>query len=101
MLQEPTLSLLLLGLLSRGVARGSSSTTSSGGSGSGSTAGADVHQHVLDVLALEGLGEQSGPDGLDIGDLGGGDESLELLGLWGGIVSIAAIQLLRRQTSNA
>lgn len=28
------------------------------------------------------LGEEGGPDGLNVGDLGGGDESLELLGLW-------------------
>lgn len=27
------------------------------------------------------LGEESSPDGLDIGNLGGGDESLKLLGL--------------------
>lgn len=29
------------------------------------------------------LGEEAGPDGLDVGDLGGADESLELLGLRG------------------
>lgn len=29
------------------------------------------------------LGEKGGPDGLDISDLCGGDESLELLGLVG------------------
>lgn len=28
------------------------------------------------------LGEKGGPDGLDISDLGGANESLELLGLW-------------------
>ena len=28
------------------------------------------------------LGEEGGPDGLDIGDLCGADESLELLGLY-------------------
>lgn len=27
------------------------------------------------------LGEQLSPDGLDLGDLGGGDEALKLLGL--------------------
>jgi len=29
------------------------------------------------------LGEERAPDGLDFGDLGGGDEGLELVGLYG------------------
>ena len=77
---------LLLGLLLGGL--------------SGAT-GANVQQKLLDVLALKRLfarqnyrripnpsllraaylGEQRRPDGLDIGDLGGGDQSLELVGL--------------------
>jgi hypothetical protein len=60
---------------------GGGSTTSSWG-GSGTTTGANVQEQLLDVLALEGLGEERGPDGLDVGDLGGGDERLELVGLF-------------------
>lgn len=102
---------LLLGLL-----RGSlvSSTTSSGsttGGRGGTTTGADVHEKVLDILALESLytqssvrkskfqdiilnngariarmvgsylGEDGGPDGLNLLDLSGLDEGLELVGL--------------------
>ena len=80
--EEYRLTLLLL-LLSGGGVRG---TTSSGGSatggGGGTTTGADVHEQVLDVLTLEGLGEEGGPDGLDVLNLGGGDERLELVGLF-------------------
>ena len=77
------LSLLLLLLSSRGVS-GSSVTTSRGATSSssgGGTAGTDVQEHVLEVLAIKGLGEESAPDGLNIGDLGCGDERLELVGL--------------------
>lgn len=74
---------LLSLLLSRGVSGGSGtasgSTTSSGGGG---TTRADVKEEVLDVLALEGLGEERGPDGLNLGNLGGSDQSLELVGLY-------------------
>jgi len=76
------LTLLLLSLLRRlssGVAARSSTTRSR--RGGRTTTGADVHEQVLDVLALEGLGEELGPDGLDVGDFGGGDEGLELVGL--------------------
>jgi len=70
--------LLLLNSLSSGVA---TSGTTSGTTGSGgTTTGTDVHEEVLDVLALESLGEDGGPDGLDISDLSGGDEGLELVG---------------------
>lgn len=76
--------LTLLGLLLSGGVSGSSgtasgSTTSSGGGG---TTRADVKEEVLDVLALEGLGEERGPDGLNLRNLGGGDQSLELVGLF-------------------
>ena len=85
--EEYRLTLLLL-LLSGGGVRG---TTSSGGSatggGGGTTTGADVHEQVLDVLTLEGLGEEGGPDGLDVLNLGGGDERLELVGLFAKCVS--------------
>jgi len=76
--------LTLLGLLLSGRVSGGSSTTSGGttSSGGGSTTRADVQEEVLDVLALEGLGEERGPDGLDLRDLGGGDERLELVGLF-------------------
>jgi len=77
------LSLLLLLLSSRGV--GSSSVTTSRGAtssgGSRGTAGTDVQEHVLEVLAIEGLGKECAPDGLNIGDLGGGDERLKLVRL--------------------
>jgi len=89
-----------------------SSTTSSGSTtgGGGSTAtGTDVHEKVLDILALESLytiipsenrspgnerarvagiiggsylGEDGSPDGLNILDLSGLDEGLELVGLY-------------------
>lgn len=41
--------------------------------------GSDVGEQLLDVLSLESLGEESGPDGLKL-NLGGGGESDELLG---------------------
>lgn len=76
---------LLLGLLLL-LLGGCGITTSGRGSSAASSRGstasrANVHEQVLDVLALEGLGEQSGPDGLDVGNTCGGDERLELLGL--------------------
>lgn len=67
--------LLLLGG-SRGVSRG---TTSDGGGRGGTATGADVGQELLDVLALERLGEQGRPDGLEL-NLGGRGESDELVG---------------------
>jgi hypothetical protein len=79
---------LLLLLLSGGGVRGTTSSRGSATSGGGgTTTGTDVHEEVLDVLALEGLGEESGPDGLNLGDLGGGDERLELVGLFAKCVS--------------
>lgn len=75
---------LLLGLLLRrlgsGFTTGSGSAARSGGS-SRTASGADVQQQVLDVLALERLGEELAPDGLDLGNLGGSDEGLEFVGL--------------------
>lgn len=78
---------LLLGLLSWSI--GSSSVTTCGRSGTtssswgGTTTGSNVGQEVLDILTLEGLGEEGGPDGLDVRNFGGGDERLELVGLLG------------------
>jgi hypothetical protein len=62
--------LLLLsgGVLGRGSAAGSGSTASDGG-----TATTDVGEELLDVLALEGLGEERGPDGLDLNTSGLGE----------------------------
>jgi hypothetical protein len=74
-----TLSLLLLGLLSSSLTT-SGSTTGGGGSG-GTTTGADVGQEVLDILSIESLGEKLGPDRLNIRDVGGLDEGVELVGL--------------------
>lgn len=74
-----TLNLLLLLLLSSSLTT-SGSTTGGGGSG-GTTTGADVGQEVLDILALESLGEELGPDRLNIRDVGGLDESVDLVGL--------------------
>ena len=76
-----TLLLLLLGSWGSSVTASSGSSATSSWSGGSTTAGADVGQDLLDVLALEGLGEELGPDGLDVRDLGGGDEGLELVGL--------------------
>jgi hypothetical protein len=84
---ELTLDLLLLGSSGLGGTAGSSSTASGRGSG-GSASGTDVQQEVLDILALEGLGEEREPDGLDVGDLGSGDDGGELVGLFGGSVSV-------------
>lgn len=97
--EERTLLLgLLLGLLGSTTGSGGSTTSRRGGS---RATRADVQQKLLDVLALKRLsscqnyhriqnprllraaylGEQRRPDGLDIGDLSGGDQSLELVGL--------------------
>lgn len=92
-----TLSLLLLSgsSLAGGVTAGSGST----GSGGSAATGADVQEQVLDILALESLktyqkpipylrsvanahlGEKSCPDGLNLLDLCGLDQGLELVGL--------------------
>ena len=74
--------LLLLLLLGRGGGIATGGGTARGGGSGRAAAGADVRQQVLDVLALEGLGEQRRPDGLDVGDLGGLDQGLELVGLY-------------------
>jgi len=73
--------LLLLRCLLSSSSTASGSTTSSRGS-SGTTTGADVDEHVLQVLALESLGEEGEPDGLDILDLSGSDERVDLVGLY-------------------
>ena len=70
---------LLLLLLSSSLSGGLSGTT--GGGGSGGTSGANVGQELLDGLALESLGEDGSPDGLNFRDLGGTEEGLELVGL--------------------
>lgn len=77
--ERRTLFLLLL-FLSSGLTTGGSSTTSSGGSGS-TAAGTDVGQELLDILALESASEELGPDRLNFRDVGGLDESVELVGL--------------------
>lgn len=71
---------LLLLLLSSSLSGGLSGTT--GGGGSGGTSRANVGQELLDVLALESLGEDGSPDGLNFLDLGGTEEGLELVGLY-------------------
>lgn len=95
-----TLSLLLLsgsGVTSSG---GTGTTSSSASSGGSTATGADVQEQVLDILALESLsnvsetcnpgtrsiaaahlGEQGCPDGLNLLDLCGLDQGLELVGL--------------------
>jgi hypothetical protein len=72
--------LLLNLLLSLGLGGGVSSGATSRGSGSGAS-GADVGQELLDVLTLEGPGEDGRPDGLNLLDLSGRDEGLDLVGL--------------------
>jgi hypothetical protein len=72
--------LLLLGLL---LVSGSGTTSGGGGStasGGSTTTGTDGGQHGLDVLAVERLGEEGGPDGFDF-DLGGGSEGDDLVTL--------------------
>lgn len=71
---------LLLLLLSSSLGGGLSGTTSAGGGGG--AARANVGQELLDVLALESLGEDGSPDGLDFLDLSGTEEGLELVGLY-------------------
>lgn len=86
-----TLFLLLL-LSSRSGSLGRTTSSGSWGSSrrrSGARATANVHEHVLDILALERLGEEGGPDGLDVRDLGGRDERLKLVGLQGEAISIS------------
>lgn len=73
--------LLLLNLLLGGggvVATGGSATSSGSAASDGGTATTDVGEELLDVLALEGLGEETGPDGLDL-DTGGGGKSGDLV----------------------
>jgi hypothetical protein len=75
--------LFLLFLLSRSSL---SSTASSSGAtcsrgSSRTTTGANVQEEILDILALESLGEESGPDGLDLSDTGGLDDGVQLVGL--------------------
>ena len=95
-----TLSLLLLsGSSVTGVTTGGTASGSTSSRGS-TTAGADVQEQVLDILALKSLssvrnyspcrpsianahlGEQGRPDGLDLLDLCGLDEGLKLVGLF-------------------
>ena len=71
--------LLFLGLLSRSVTTsGSAGSRSSSHSGAGGT---HVREQVLHVLALEGLGEQLGPDRLH-GHASGGGELNKLVALF-------------------
>jgi hypothetical protein len=76
------LSFLLL--LSGGLlGSGGRCTTGSGGSGTSGRCtgtGTDGGQHGLDVLTVESLGEEGGPDGLDF-DLGGRSEGEDLVTL--------------------
>lgn len=76
--------LLLLDLLLLGRSLGSTASGGTGGSGrtssGGGTTTTDVGEEVLDVLAVEGLGEERGPDGLDL-DLGGRGEGGDLVTL--------------------
>lgn len=74
--------LFLLLLLSGG---GASSGSSASGSGGGTDTRSDVGDELLDVAALESLGEEAGPEGLDF-DLGGLQDGLNLLGRDGDIV---------------
>ena len=74
--------LLLLNLLllsGSGLGGGLTGSTR-GGSGGGGTTTTDVGEELLDVLAVESLGEEGSPDGLDL-DLGGGGESDDLVAL--------------------
>lgn len=74
--------LLLLLLLGSLGGSGVTASTASGSSDtrSGGTASTDVGEQVLDVLAVEGLGEEGRPDRLKL-DLGGRGEGVDLLAL--------------------
>lgn len=72
---------LFLGGLIRGSATSSSTCTSSSRRRSSTTTRANVQQKLLDILALEGFGEEGAPNRLDIGDLGSGDDGLKFVGL--------------------
>lgn len=80
--------ILLLGLFLLGLLlclSGGSGVTGSGcggSSGARADSGTDVGDQLLNVAALEGLGEQAGPVGLNI-DLGGLQDGLNLLTLNG------------------
>lgn len=65
--------LLLLLLLGGGLLSGGSATGSDSAAGDGGTTTTDVGEELLDVLALEGLGEEAGPDGLDLNTSSGGE----------------------------
>ena len=75
---ERTLLLLLSSLSSTsgGISRGSTAPNSRG-----TTSGADGHEQVLDVLTLEGLGEEGSPDRLTI-NIGGLDKVGDLVSLY-------------------
>ena len=76
---ENTLTLLLLLLGGGGITTSGGSSSSDGGSGGGR---ASVGEEVTDVLALECLGEEAGPVGLDLhtGSLADGVDLVGLLG---------------------
>jgi len=69
---------LLLGLGGWSSGGGSGGSTSSRG---GTDSGSDVGDQVLDVDALQGLGEEAGPVGLHL-DVGGLQDGVDLLALW-------------------
>ena len=56
------------------------STSGDGTSGGGRASSSDVGEHGLDILTLEGLGEEGSPDRLDL-DVGSLQEGLELVRL--------------------
>lgn len=73
--------LLLLLLLGRGLASGCGGFRGGGrGCGSGADAGRDVGDELLDVAALQGLGEEAGPVRLHL-QLGGLEKGRDLLSL--------------------
>ena len=76
--------LLLLNLLLLLLGSWGLSSTGGGSRGGrarrGSSTRSNVGEEVLDVLALKRLGEEGGPDRLDL-NLGGGGEGVDLLGL--------------------
>ena len=71
--------LLLLLLGGSGGTSGSDGGTTSGGSSNGGS-GANVGEELLNILTLEGLGEERGPVGLDL-VAGGLDDLGELVSL--------------------
>lgn len=87
--------LLLFGGGSSVAAGSGSGTAGRGTAGRGRAPGPNIQEQVLDVLALEGLGEQRRPDGFNIGNACSLDERLYLVGLYFVGLSSAGVRVCK------